>query len=206
MSITMSETESGPPPIPEKTGDSVKDSQALHAWDAAVRAHFEGRAQAPDPHGNVAQFDQEMRAAGTQRADTPSGLVDQTALKFLTDWRMANPKASIDQLRIFERDLASVMGGRRMGESLEQFNARTAASPAAQPAAPAPVDIDPEIYQPVTELAAEHLHGYAMPTGLAAGLHVDVGLLSEQLEAARAAGISEAQVQHVIRAMAAKAV
>ena len=41
----------------------------------------------------------------------------------------------------------------------------------------------------VTELAAEHLHGYAMPTGLAAGLHVDVGLLSEQLEAARAAGI-----------------
>lgn len=200
--------ENAPPPIPEKTGDSVKDSQALHAWDAAVRAHFEGRGPSnPDPHNNISQFDADMRAAGTQRTDTPSGSVDQTALTFLQDWRAANPKATVEQLRVYERDLASVLAGRRMHESLGAFHERTAAAhPAAQPAAPAPVDLDPEIYRPVSEVAAEHLHGYTMPTGLAAGLHVDVGMLSEQLEAARSAGISDAQVQYVIRAMAAKAV
>lgn len=195
------ESEAQPPTMP---GAFLTDPKARAEHESKLRDHFAGRTSAADPHGNLAAFDQEMRSGGMQRADTPpSGEVDQRALDFLNAWRAKNPHATTAQLTLYERDLASVLEGRRMGETPAQFAARKAsAAPAASPATPT-ADDAPVYVQP-SEVPASVLHDYALPE-LPAGVTVDPASLDVHLSAARAAGITQEQVAHVVRLLASQA-
>jgi len=116
---------------------------------AAEQAKINGTKQSGAAEQKIAAFVNEQPGAIRQEA----GAVDQNALQFLQSWRRENPNATSQQLATYERDIASVLAGRRFGETHEQFNARTKAGEAATPAtqedgyslvAHLPPDIEPE--------------------------------------------------------------
>lgn len=199
------------PAAPALTGNSHVDSRARQEHFSQLTAWFERNGsrpaapvqRAPTPteaEERVAEFDREQRAAGTQRSDTLTGEIDQRALKFLDDAMKSKPAAerTSQWLTVWERDYASVLEGRRYGETPEQFAARKAGvatntqAPAAE-AADDVVGVDSSVFT-----VAEH--GYSLPP-LPEGVALDREVTEGMLGVARAAGIPQRVVDAYFRAL-----
>lgn len=217
-----------PPPMPAPSGNVSVDVVNRHEHFAAMTAFFERNppngqvatpaapVPAPNPTERVREFDSEMRATGLQRTDGPlEGEPDQRGLDYLINLKRTTPEAeqTHDWKQTWERDYASIVEGRRFGESPAAFAARKADATPAAPLAGEPemVPVPPaELSTAVeslskasdTEGRANHtafpaalLSGYVLPPG-----SYDSLATVTELKAARAAGISQAQVNAVIAA------
>jgi hypothetical protein len=168
-------------------------------------------AQAPDPNA-LEKFDAEMRAAGKQimpqapNAAAPDGKFtvaepDQAALtKLNAIWRSMTPEQRDGSRKTFESDLKSIFEGRRLGETIPQFRARTAPAPAAPaPAADAPAQVpsEPADYIPLAQIKAADCSGYVLPK-LVEGQTYHKSVYADVANAA-AAGFTQVQIDAYIK-------
>lgn len=191
------------PVLPPATGNERVDALARRDHFNSLTTWFEkngARPATPSPvqqpptpaeaQTRAQEFDREMREKGLQRNDTYSpGEIDQRALQHLQNLQKTTPAAerTTAWLGMWERDYASVLEGRRWGESPEQFTARKAGiATTAKPAAEEPAGV-----------ASDHFtveqHGYTLPP-CPEGVEVDQAAAESMLAVARAAGIPQAAV------------
>lgn len=148
---------------------------------AVEQEKIDGAQQAAAADAKVAAFINSQQGAIKQ---PEAGAVDQQALQFLQSWRRENPKATSTQMAVYEKDLASVLAGRRYGETPEAFNARMQSG---EPAAPADQQ---QVDSGLSQL---------LPDGVEA---VDVPGLNRVLDAAETLGVDEAVVGEILQAAA----
>jgi hypothetical protein len=173
---------------------------------------------APDPAAKVATFDSEMAAKGLQHAEpaakagiqqdrpsVPADQIDQAALKKLHEiYRSLGDEERARIQKTYFADLASVYAGRKLNESMEQFNARLSGQPA-------PVDAKQQAYNDALSraVAAQDADGGLEHTAidplltsgyqLVPGRYLALKDLLDGLRVARNRGFSQAKVAGILK-------
>jgi hypothetical protein len=176
-----------------------------------------------DQAARIEALDADLRAQGLQKPRAPDGRfiakptvadVDQAALEALNKtWRALTPEQREANRSTWQNDLRTIFEGRKLGESLAQFQARNAGTVSAvvstAPPNP-PREFTPQQWQeghrsvttadgfiPMERINAAGLSGYVLPK-LIEGQQYHSSVF-RQLADARAAGLTQAQVDAYIK-------